>query len=292
MLYWIPFLRWFCDRYRIDPARLVVVSRGGVAGWYQEISNRYVELLELFTPDEFASLNAARYGAGDQKQQAISAFDESILARVRAQRDLASAAVCHPSVMFRLLRQFWLGNESLEYVQHYLSYDSVRPAAITIPHLPERFTAVKLYTGKALPDTPENRRILRALIERLAARGPVVTLDIAMSLDEHEDYRFRGMSNVVSAAEWLTPANNLAVQTEVIRRAERLVGTCGSVAWLAPMMGTPTVALYSDDDLLGPHLYAARAAYRSMRAAPFTPVDINAFAEIDLLGPVPTSPSL
>jgi hypothetical protein len=285
VLYWIPFLRWVADRYRIDPSRVVVVSRGGVAGWYHGVSNRYVELLDLFTPEEFASLNAARFGAGDQKQQAISAFDETILARVRAQNDLASAAVCHPSVMFRLLRQFWLGNESLEYIQQYLSYDSVRPAAIALPHLPERFTAVKLYTGKALPDTPENRQILRALIERLAARGPVVTLDIAMSLDEHADYRFRGMANVVSVSEWLTPANNLAVQTEVIRRAERLVSTCGSVAWLAPMMGTPTVALYSDDDLLGPHLYAARAAYRSMSAAPFTPVDVTALAPIGLLGP-------
>jgi hypothetical protein len=285
VLYWVPFLRWFCDRYRVDRSRVVVVSRGGVGGWYHDISTDYVELLELFTPDEFVALNAARHGAGDQKQQAISAFDEAILARVRARAGLASAGVCHPSVMFRLLRQFWIGNESLEYIQHHLLYRGVSPPPVVVPELPERFTAVKLYTGKALPDTPANRHRLRALVELLASRGPIVTLDTGVSLDEHDDYRFRGIPNVTSAAGWLTPATNLAVQTEVIRRAERFVGTCGSVAWLAPMIGTPTVALYSDDDFLGPHLYAARAAYRSMGAAPFTQMDLNALAHIDLLGP-------
>src|SRR5690242_8075598 len=34
VLYWIPFLRWFEDRYRVDRERVIAVSRGGVAGWY------------------------------------------------------------------------------------------------------------------------------------------------------------------------------------------------------------------------------------------------------------------
>src|SRR5215468_11398604 len=36
VLYWVPFLRWFSDRYHVDPSRLTVVSRGGVAGWYRD----------------------------------------------------------------------------------------------------------------------------------------------------------------------------------------------------------------------------------------------------------------
>ena len=36
-------------------------------------------------------------------------------------------------------------------------------------------------------------------------------------------------------AAHFTPQTNLGVQTEVIRRADRFVGTCGSLAWLAPM---------------------------------------------------------
>lgn len=285
VLYWVPFLRWFRERYRVDPARLVVVSRGGAGAWYQDVAGRYVELLDIYTPAEFAALNAARYAAGDQKQHAVSAFDEQILARVRQQPGLAGARLCHPSVMFRLLRQFWLGNESLEYLQDHLRFAAVAPPALDLPRLPERFTAVKFYTGAALPDTAANRAALRGLIRRLAAAGPVVTLDIGLALDEHEDYRFTDLPNVVSVAEWLTPATNLAVQTEVIRRADRFVGTCGSLAWLAPMLGVPTVAVYAADDFLGPHLYAARAAYRAMRAAPFTPVDLGGLTQLGLSDP-------
>src|SRR5687767_12158802 len=34
VLYWVPFLRWVQDAYRIAPGRLTVVSRGGVNEWY------------------------------------------------------------------------------------------------------------------------------------------------------------------------------------------------------------------------------------------------------------------
>ena len=83
----------------------------------------------------------------------------------------------------------------------------------------------------------------------------------------------------------MTPHNNLAVQTEVIRRATRLVGTCGSLAWLAPMLGTETLAVYADDHFLTPHLYAARHAYASMDAARFTPMDLAVLDQINIGDP-------
>lgn len=285
VLYWIPFLRWFSDRYRVDRSRLVVVSRGGVAGWYADIADHYVELLDLFSPAEFARLNAERQSDQDQKQHRLSAFDETILGRVRAAPGLAAARLCHPSAMFRLLHQFWLGNESLQFVQHYLHFTGIAPPPIGLPRLPERYTALKFYTGKAVPDTPTNRRMLRALVERLAAQGPVVTLDTGLKLDDHEDYLFRDVPGVYNLADSLTPQTNLGVQTEVIRRAVRFVGTCGGLAWLAPMMRTPTLAVYSDDDFLGPHLYAARAAFRAMGGAPFAALDLNALELVGTDGP-------
>src|ERR1700749_2101260 len=33
LLYWIPFLHWVVDEYKIDLSRLTIVSRGGVRGW-------------------------------------------------------------------------------------------------------------------------------------------------------------------------------------------------------------------------------------------------------------------
>ena len=131
-------------------------------------------------------------------------------------------------------------------------------------------------------ETAPNREQLRRLVERIGRRHPIVALNTNLSLDEHADYVFRDIPGVVTLDGWLTPQNNLAVQTEVIRRAARFVGTCGSLAWLAPMLGTDTLAVYADDHFLTPHLYAARHAYNSMQAARFTPMDLAVLDQIDV----------
>jgi ADP-heptose:LPS heptosyltransferase len=140
---------------------------------------------------------------------------------------------------------------------------------------------VKFYTGAAIPDTPEHRRVLRSMVERLAGRQPVVALGAGVRLDEHEDYIFGGVPNVIAIDQAMQPQANLAVQTEVIRRSSLFVGTAGSLAWLAPMLGVDTVAAYADDRFLGPHLYAARYGYASIRAGRFMPLDLHATARLD-----------
>ena len=281
-LYWLPFLRWACDRYHIAPERLVVVSRGGVAAWYAGLTTRYVELLDLMSPEEFAERNAARQRAGDQKQSGLADLDQEILRRVRALPGLAGAGVCHPATMFRLLRQFWLGNESLQYLLGHLHFSRVTappvPASI---RLPERFVAVKFYTGKALPPTETTYAQLRALVGALAARVPVVTLETGLTLDEHRDFSFRDVPGVLTIPELAAPATNLGVQTAIIGRADAFIGTCGSLAWLAPALGTPTVGVYADDEWLTPHLYAAGVAYRAVGAAPFSAMSLHALAQVD-----------
>jgi ADP-heptose:LPS heptosyltransferase len=135
-------------------------------------------------------------------------------------------------------------------------------------------------------DTPAHRERLRHLVERISRRYPVVAMNTSLSLDEHADYVFRDVPGLITLDGWLTPQTNLAVQTEVIRRATRFVGTCGSLAWLAPMLGTDTLAVYADDHFLTPHLYAARHAYNSMDAARFTPMDLAVLDQIDILEPM------
>jgi hypothetical protein len=285
VLYWVPFVRWFVHQYRVDPARLVVVSRGGVGAWYADVTSQYVELLDLFDADDFAARNRERQAAGDQKQLAAAGFDAEILRRLDARDDARGAALLHPSLMFRLLRRFWLGNATLEYALHHLRFAPVSPAAaLPIPDLPDRFTAVKFYTGTAIRDTIEHRRLLRSLVEHLAGRAPVVTLGTGLRLDEHEDFLFGGLPNVITLDPALRPQVNLGVQTEVIRRSSLFVGTAGSLAWLAPMVGVDTVAAYADDRLLGPHFYAARYAYASIPAGRFMPLDLETAARFQLAG--------
>lgn len=287
LLYWIPFLRWFRDRYRLDEDRLIVVSRGGVGSWYADITARYVDILDLMEPATFTARNEARRSgeeSGGQKQTALGTLDSELIDLARVRLGLDAVRVCHPSLMYRLFRQFWLANRALDLVTAHTRFTRMSaPNVIDLGRLPRRFVAAKFYTGAAIADTPGHRAMLRQVIQRLASETPVVLLDTGMAFDEHEDYPFAGIPQVTSLRGFLTPQNNLAVQTQVISAASAFVGTCGSVAWLAPFLGVPSVAAYVEDRFLLSHLFVARHAYRQANAAPFLPLDLHGAAELGAL---------
>src|SRR5687767_12921897 len=75
LLYWIPFVRWIRAHWNLAPEREVIVSRGGVASWYTQDAARYVDILELFTPDDFRSAVAEE----KRKHRKPGAFDDRIV---------------------------------------------------------------------------------------------------------------------------------------------------------------------------------------------------------------------
>ena len=286
VLYWIPFLRWFEDRYRIDRERVIAVSRGGVADWYQDVAGGYVEIFDHLSPDEFGRRNRARHQAdesGGQKQTRTGALDHDLIALARGAAGGEDVTLCHPSLMYRLFAQFWFGNRALDLV---LSHTRYVPLTLDPPvnvDLPERYIAAKFYTGAALPSTPESRAALRDIVRAAAVRMPVVMLDTGLATDEHEDYLFRDLPNVFSLREQLLPSTNLGVQTRVIAGAEGFIGTCGSLAWLAPLLGVDTLAVYSEERFLVSHIFFATQVYRQIGAARFNTLDLRAVTELDLL---------
>jgi hypothetical protein len=285
VLYWIPFLRWFEDRYRVDPERVIAISRGGVAGWYGDIAARYVEIFDHLSPEEFSRRNRERHEreeSGGQKQTGIGALDEGLIAAARSATGIHEAAICHPSLMYRLFSRFWYGNRALDLVMSHTRYVpfTASPAQFG---LPERYIAAKFYTGAALPDTPEAQGALRELVRTAAARMPVVMLDTGMATDEHQDYLFRDIPNVMSLRDQLRPSTNLGVQTAVIAGSQCFIGTCGSLAWLAPLLGVNTLAVYSEERFLVSHMFFAAQAYRQAGAARFDTLDLRAVTELDLL---------
>ncbi len=183
--------------------------------------------------------------------------------------------------MYRLFNEFWFGHRALDLVVSHTRYVPLAFARAENVPLPPRYVAVKFYTGAALPDTPEYRRGLRAIVRGIAAHTPVVMLDTGMATDEHEDYLFADLDNVTSLGPHLTPATNLGVQARVIADAEAFVGTCGSLAWLAPMLGVDTVAVYGEDRFLTSHVFFARQAYRQLQAARFDLLDLKAALLLD-----------
>ncbi len=104
-----------------------------------------------------------------------------------------------------------------------------------------------------------------------------------MTTDEHEDYLFRDLSNVVSIRKHMTPSTNLGMQTAVIAGAQAFIGTCGSLAWLAPMLGVDTVAVYADERFLLSHIFFATHVYRQAGAARFDTLDLRAAMQLDLV---------
>ena len=286
VLYWIPFLRWFEDRYRVDRERVIVVSRGGVAEWYRDVAAGYVEIFDHVDPDTFSRRNAERREdneSGGQKQTVPGALDSDLIAVARSATGSEDATVCHPSLMYRLFNQFWFGNRALDLVVSHTRYVPLTVKAPVDLGLPERYIAAKFYTGVALPDTSESRGALRELVGMATMRMPVVLLDTGMTTDEHEEYLFRDMPNVVSLRERLVPSTNLGVQTTVIAGAEGFIGTCGGLAWLAPLLGVDTLAVYSEERFLVAHIFFAGQAYRQIGAARFDTLDLRAVTELNLL---------
>ena len=277
-LYWVPFLRWVKEAFRIDPSRVVAVSRGGVGSWYDGIAGRYVEIWDEVNPAEFARRSAER---GATKQLEISEFDRDVIAAV-GRRIGAPIDVLHPSLMYRLFSLFWSGHRPLGFLDAHTRFEPVvPPRIIDASRLPREYVAVKFYAARSLPDTPEIRRTLAWFVDSLAERTNVVLLDTGLALDEHADYMFGSSGRVVSAKAWMTPTNNLGVQTQIIAGAQAFVGTCGSVAWLAPMLGVNTSAVYVDPKWLHAHLGVALRACHRAGAGRLAALDLRA---LDPLG--------
>ena len=286
-LYWVPFVRWFKQTYRVNADQLLVVSRGGAGTWYADITPNRFEAFDHVTPEAFASYHASRIegAAGTAKQLDMPPFERDLVERARSQWGARRVQVLHPSLMYRLFQQFWAGHRALSFLDDHTSYRMVTPpseAEVALGGLPAGYVAVKFYAAQSLQDAPDTRRVLQQLLDALSERHPLVMLDTGLSLDDHGEFAFRRTDRIVSAREWMTPRNNLAVQSRIIANARAFVGTCGSIAWLAPMLGTDTTAVMTDAKFLNVHLHVARRVYRVLGAARFVPFDLGSLAPLGL----------
>jgi len=281
LLYWIPFLAWAKAYGNFDPERLIVVSRGGAAGWYSHITPHYEDIFSFYTPDEFRVRNEQRITeqAGRQKHVEITSFDRDILARVQAKRGLSGAEVLHPSQMYQLFDNFWLQRTPVTLIEAFSRFAPVPPAPPTgvRAQLPERYVAAKFYGNVALPPTDENRAFVVEYLTQLAQNVDVVLLSTGHQFDDHQDFPSGLRGRLHSIEHLMTPETNLAVQTEVIRHAEAFVGTYGGFSYLAPLCGVNTVAFYSHaSGFRVDHLEVAKRVFAALRCGTFTEVDLRA----------------
>src|SRR5262245_44614088 len=293
VLYWIPFLRWFCDAHAVSRDRLIVVSRGGMEAAYSDVASTYVDLFDLITPDELAARNAERradHEGGGQKQSRASALDDELIAAACTRAGVSNAAVCHPSLLFGLFRHVWHGNLPMDFFWRRTRYGLMSWAmSAPIAGVPNDFIAVKFYNGPALSVSDDTREAVRRLVAQASSLAPVVCLDTDFGIDEHRDFDLRGLSGVTSGSALMTARTNLGVQMSLIARSRFFLGTCGGLAWLAPFLRVPTVSVYDNDRMLASHLLIARQAGALVGAAEFSPLDLRALHRITAVDPARTA---
>jgi hypothetical protein len=262
VLYWVPFVRWVAREFRIDPARLVAVSRGGTGSWYRPFAGKYHEIFDYITREEFRRHHDDRVRTtGEQKQTRTTGFDRELLDRVARAEDLADPLVLHPSTMYAVLNPYWWRHVDERWVQRHARYEPLAPpdpAGWEAPRQP--YVAVKFYFNDCFADTADNRAFAAAAIGRLSERTTVVSLSSPRGVDDHGGLAVGG-SNVLTPPLDLDPRVNLQVQSAIVAGASAFVGTYGGFSYLAPFYGVPATAYYDDPDGFSRrHLSVALAA--------------------------------
>lgn len=287
LLYWIPFLAWARTYGNLDPEKLIVVSRGGAAPWYAHITPHYEDVLSFFTPDEFRRRNDERILAqhGRLKHLDVSRFDRAIIDRVIERRGVPGAKLLHPSEMYRLFEHFWFQRAPVTLVEAFTHFSTLS-AAGPWPlrgELPARYVAAKFYGNSALPDTPDNRAFIASFLSELAAHTDVVLLNTADRYDDHDDFPPALKGRVRTIEHLMRPDDNLAVQTQVIRHADAFVGTYGGFSYLAPLVGTDTLAFYSHPTgFRFDHLEVAKRVFSGLRCGAFVELETRALDVVKL----------
>jgi hypothetical protein len=266
LLYWVPFLRWFAARFHVAPERLLVVSRGGTASWYRPFAAGYRETFDYLSPEQFRQRHDERVAAnGEQKQTQVLAFERELLRELTV--DVQHRSMLHPSSMYGLFNPFWWGHVNESWVHAHASYARLAAdgaSGFVAPSQP--YSAVKFYFNECFPATDENRAFARRTLQSLAERGPVVSLATGLRLDDHDGDDLQALG-VQTLPGHLHPRDNLALQTAAVAGAARFVGTYGGFSYLAPFLGVPAQARYSNvHGFSERHLAMARSALESIGA--------------------------
>lgn len=282
VLYWIPFVRWAKTSFGLDSARMVAVSRGGAASWYQGIAGRYLDVFDFASRDELrASTEKFR------KQAVVTPLDKELIRRVSESLGVGHVKLLHPSLMFRLFTPVWRKGETIDLVQAFTRYEGFTPAAESpiLQSLPKDYVAVKWYFSTSFPDTPENREFATRVVRTLSQKSTVVLLKTGLDLDDHLDYECGGTSNRIRTIEPdVTATNNLELQTSVIAGARAFVGTYGGFSYLAPLLGVNAIAFYSNHlGFRSCHLELAQRVFTGLQRGAFFPINTKDIALLDLL---------
>ncbi|HVQ16661.1 MAG TPA: hypothetical protein VMS40_23825 [Vicinamibacterales bacterium] len=278
LMYWIPFLTWLVDQ-GLNRQRIVVVSRGGAGLWYRHLTNRYVDILDLMTPDEFRERTAGKKKQYDSRRE----VDKELLTKTRDRLGLNDVDVLHPAVMFRLFVGLWRRRVGIELVQAFSRFQPLTPPTSTErpAGLPGDYVVAKFYFSKAFPETVENKAFISDVLRTVSRQVPVALLSTSLRLDEHSDYQSSSGSGVYVVDAHETPQKNLERQTALIAGARGFVGTYGGFSYLAPFYGRPSLSFFSRRGFEAHHLDLAQSVFDRLLPGGFHALDRRATTAVD-----------
>jgi hypothetical protein len=273
LLYWVPFVTWALQHAGVGPERIFVVSRGGPASWYAHLGGRYADAFSFVTPQQFRAETEAR-----KKQRTLTPFDREVVRSAMSAFGLPRPFLLHPGLMYRLFNPFWKQQVTVRRVEHYTSYQKVAHPAVPelAGRLPQRYVAVRFYFSDCFPDSPGNRAFVEATVRTLSDEQDVVMLNPGFKVDDHSDYSPERAARVHTFDDVMTPERNLEIQTAIIAGAQAFVGTYGGYSYLAPLLGVPSLAFYSERGaFFAHHLELAERVFRQLGAGSLVPLDVR-----------------
>jgi hypothetical protein len=242
-LYWLPYLAYLRDRYKLDKSRLIAVSRGGAGVWYDTAS--HVELYDYAPLSEWRvrALEQANR-TGSIKQNTLTDWERHVLALVADRLGIRRYHVLHPSLMYRELSAWWQDKQSVKWLLSRVKWPKmIVPPVPPELKLPPAYVCARFYCRSTWPAHEDLVLFSQELVKRLSKRIPVVCLNTGLATDDHADIPLGG-DNVFSINEFCTPQNSLAIQSAVLAKGQAFVGTYGGLAQLALRMGLPSASFY------------------------------------------------
>ena len=90
LLYWRPYVSWLLEQLDRSERRVVAVSRAGADLWYRSLGVEYVDLLDIYDPEEYKRVSEERaHVTGTRKQRSMADVDQDLLRAVSGTDQLA-----------------------------------------------------------------------------------------------------------------------------------------------------------------------------------------------------------
>jgi ABC-type polysaccharide/polyol phosphate transport system ATPase subunit len=246
LLYWRPYVSWLLEQFDRSQRCIVAVSRAGADLWYRDLGSQYVDLLDLYSLEEFERLSAERLRAtGMRKQRSISDVEQDILKSVARSLNLNldECEVVHPGAMFRMVDEVWRRRLPADFVLRYSRFVKLQAAPPVDMDLPPRYVAARFNVETTYGGRAAAHDYVNEFVRALAAHLPVVTLDSGYSV-EGEEFVLEPCDGLISMQGVVSARRSLELQTRVVAGATACVGTLGGTLPLALSLGVPTTCLY------------------------------------------------